>query len=358
MERKINFNAGPAELPGEVLYDLGKAIQKYKKTGLSILELPHRSPEFIEIVEESKQLVRELCGLNDDYEVAWMHGGGRMQFCMVPQNFIGNGKSAAYIDSGLWAHEASEYAKFYGETAIVASSAEQGYNCLPKWPAKISQQYSYLHITTNNTIHGTQWNDIPATTIPLIADMSSDILSRKHDYTRYAMFYATAQKNLGVSGVGLAVIQKDFLEKSAISLPPILSYREQVKQNSVVNTANVFGIYAALLMLRWTKQKGIDNIEHDNLLKATMLYDALDHSKVFIPKVTDSKHRSLMNICFTADTAGNEKKFLEMCDRNGIVGIRGHRHTGGMRVSLYNAITLDAVSSLVSMMNEFENSAI
>ncbi len=357
MERKINFNAGPAELPGEVLYDIGKATQRYKKTGLSILELPHRSAEFIEIIEESKQLVRELCQVGDDYEITWLHGGGRMQFCMVPMNFLADGKPAAYIDSGLWAHEAMEYARYYGETDILSSSEKDGYNVLPKWPAKISVKHSYLHITTNNTIHGTQWNDVPAVAgVPLIADMSSDILSRKQDYSKYTMFYATAQKNLGIAGVALAVIHKDLLKRPSRSLPPMLSYAEQVKHNSIVNTANVFGVYTALLMLRWTKEKGMENIERDNLTKATMLYNTLDNSKVFLPRVKEKKHRSLMNVCFTANTPENEKKFLELCDRNSIAGVKGHRFTGGMRVSLYNAITVDAVSVLVTLMKEFEDS--
>jgi len=355
MEKKINFNAGPAELPGEVLHELSKATMSYRKTGLSILELPHRSTEFLAIVEESKQLVRELCHLDDNFEIVWLHGGGRMQFCMVPMNFLAAGSTAGYIESGLWAHEAAEYAGYYGNTSILASSEKDGYRSLPTFPSKVPADLSYLHFTTNNTIHGTQWHDIPSVIVPLVADMSSDILSMERDYSRYSMFYATAQKNLGVSGVALAVIRKDFLKKASRSVPPMLSYVDQVKQNSIVNTANVFGVYASLLMLRWTKQKGIANIERDNRAKAAMLYAAIDASSVFSPRVTEPQHRSLMNVCFTA-AKEHESKFLELCEKNNITGIAGHRHTGGFRVSLYNAITIDSVATLVGLMKDFENS--
>ncbi len=354
MERKLNFNAGPAELPGEVLHELAKATHYYKKTGLSILELPHRSPEFLDIIEESKSLVRELCGISTDYEVVWLHGGGRMQFCMVPMNFLATGKTSAYLESGQWAQEALEYARYYGAATIAASSRDQAFYRLPDWPADLPAETAYLHITTNNTIHGTQWRHIPATTAPLIADMSSDILSRRHDYSRYAMFYATAQKNLGVAGVALAVIHKSMLTNIARPLPPILSYKEQVRQNSVVNTANVYGIYTALLMLRWIKEKGIDNLERDNLAKAAMLYNLLDSSKVFKPCVKEVAHRSTMNICFTAATKELERTFLQLCDRNNITGIAGHRSTGGFRVSNYNAISVDDVAVLADLMKQFD----
>lgn len=355
MEKLINFNAGPAELPGEVLYEVAKATQKYKKTGMSILELPHRGADFLDIIEESKQLVRELCGLSNDYEIVWLHGGGRMQFCMVPMNFLGDNQTAAYIDSGHWAHEAAEYAEYYGATKIIATSETDNYCRLPEWPAKIPAKHAYLHITTNNTIYGTQWHSIPSTSVPLIADMSSDIFSARHDYTQYSLFYATAQKNLGSAGVALAVIHKDLLKKVARPLPPLLSYKEQVKENSIVNTANVPGIYTSLLMLRWIKGRGIENIERDNKQKASLLYSAIDNSKLFKARVTEPSHRSLMNVCFTADSVETEANFLKLCERNSITGLKGHRLTGGFRVSLYNAITLDAVQQLVVLMKDFEN---
>lgn len=354
MQKKINFNAGPAALPGEVLHDAAKAVREYKKTGLSILELSHRSKEFRDIVEESKSLVKELCALDDGYEVLWLHGGGRMQFCMIPMNFLSDGDSAGYIDSGHWAAEALEYATHYGDVQILASSKQSNYSHLPEWPTSVPKQLSYLHITTNNTVFGTQWHTIPKTKAPLIADMSSDIFSRKHDYTRYAAFYAAVQKNLGAAGIALVVIRKEMLQRIKRALPPMLDYREQAKENSILNTANVFGIYVSLLMLRWIKARGIDAIERDNKHKAQLLYNAIDNSRLFKPHVTEKAHRSMMNVCFTANTAETEKSFLELCEKNNITGIKGHRSVGGFRASLYNAVSVEDVERLVELMKGFE----
>ena len=350
MQTKINFNAGPAALPPEVLYEAARAITKYKKTGLSILELPHRGKEFAEIVAESKQLVRELCDLDDQYEVLWLHGGGRQQFFMVPMNFLADNSAAGYIDSGRWAEEALEYATHYGDVQVLATSKDSNYGHLPGWPSKMPKQLSYVHFTTNNTIYGTQWTNIPDTgKVPLIADMSSDIFSRKHDYSRYAMFYAAVQKNLGTPGIALTVIRKDMLERIVRPLPPMLSYAAQVKEDSILNTANVFGVYISLLMLRWIKEKGIATIEKENRHKAKLVYDAVDKSKVFTAHVKEKAHRSLMNVCFTANTPENEKKVLALCDERDIIGIKGHRSVGGFRVSLYNAVTVEAVEQLIEV---------
>jgi phosphoserine aminotransferase len=356
MERKINFNAGPATLPASVLEQVAAATLSYEGTGMSILELPHRSKAFDSIIEESKQLARELCGIDSSYEVVWLHGGGRQQFCMVPANFLPQGGTAAYIDSGYWAHEAMEYAQYYGSPHIVATSAPEQYTCLPQWPEAIPDNAAYLHLTTNNTIYGTQWHHIPPTTAPLIADMSSDILSRKHDYSRYALFYAAAQKNLGTPGVALAVIHKDLLKSANATLPPLLSYAAQVQQNSIVNTANVSGIYTSLLMLRWIKNRGIDVIEAENKNKAELLYSVLDNSTLFTARVRETTHRSLMNVCFTATSKQHEAALLALCSENNITGLEGHRHTGGFRVSLYNAMPLHHVALLAELMQAYERS--
>ena len=350
MQRLINFNAGPAALPETVLQQAADAVREYKNTGLSILELPHRGKEFAEIVAESKALVKELCGLDDSYDILWLHGGGRLQFCMVPMNFLSHQDSAGYIDSGHWAEEALEYAAHYGDVQILASSKNTNYDRLPEWPTNIPGQLAYLHFTTNNTICGTQWRHIPKTQVPLIADMSSDIFSRRHDYTRYGMFYAAAQKNLGVAGVSLAVIRKDMLHRITREMPAMLDFRAQVKENSILNTANVFGVYVSLLMLRWTKEKGIENIEKENRKKAELLYDALDSSAIFSPHVQEKSHRSMMNVCFTAKTAEIEKSFLALCEQNNITGVKGHRSVGGFRASLYNAVTMGNVARLVELM--------
>lgn len=355
MKRKINFNAGPAMLPEPVLQELAKATLQYGKTGTSVLELQHRGSAFGEILEECNALVHELCGIGPEYEVIWLHGGGRLQFCMIPMNFLPEGKVAAYIDSGQWAHEAMQYAAYYGETKVAASSRETGYDRLPKWPTRLPAKTAYLHITANNTIYGTQWHDIPACNKPLIADMSSDILSCQRDHSRYAMFYAAAQKNLGVPGVAMAAIHKDMLKKAARPVPPMLSYKAQAAERSVINTANVPGIYTSLLMLRWTKQRGLAAIEQENNAKAGLLYTQLDKSTIFEPRVAEKNHRSQMNVCFTTHDAAHEQPFLDLCVKNNIIGIKGHRYTGGFRVSLYNAVSLQDVSALVRVMQEFEH---
>lgn len=354
MQRKINFNGGPAAMPEEVLKQASAAVLEYNNTGLSILELPHRGREFAEIIKESNALVKELCGLDDRYEVLWLQGGGRMQFCMVPMNFLSERDSAGYIDSGRWAEEALEYATHYGDVHVLASSKESNYDRLPEWPKYIPEQLSYVHFTTNNTVYGTQWHTVPHTNVPLIADMSSDILCRHHDYTRYAMFYAAVQKNLGTPGVALVAIRKDMLSRISRELPSMLDYKAQVHENSILNTANVFGIYVSLLMLRWTKAKGIDAIEKENKYKAKMLYAVIDSSTKFKPHVTEPSHRSIMNVCFTANTPEIEKSFIALCEENNITGMKGHRSVGGFRVSLYNGVPVEHVELLVELIKGFE----
>jgi phosphoserine aminotransferase len=351
--RKWNFNAGPAAMPEAVLQQAAEAVKDYNGTGLSILELSHRGKEFTPILEEAKHLVRALCNLDKDYEVLWLHGGGRLQFCMVPMNFLSKEDPAGYIDSGHWAEEALEYATHYGDVQILSSSKEENYTRLPEWP-HIPSQLAYVHYTTNNTIYGTQMHHLPESKMPLIADMSSDIFSCKRDYSRCAMFYAAAQKNFGPAGVSLVVIHKDMLARAKKDLPPMLSYILQVKENSVLNTANVFGIYTCLLMLRWTKEIGIETIEKDNRHKAHLLYTEIERNSRFEPVVKVAADRSMMNICFTAKSQADEKAFLELCEQNDIVGIKGHRSVGGFRASIYNAVTVEAVEVLVDIMKQFE----
>jgi len=351
MTRKINFNAGPAALPVEVLQEAAKAVLEYKDTGMSILELPHRGKEFAAIVKESETLVRELCGLDDSYEVLWLQGGGRLQFCMIPMNFLSDRDVAGYIDSGHWSEEALEYAIHYGDVQILSSSKEDNYSHLPEWPSDMPEELSYVHFTTNNTIFGTQWHRIPKTDLPLIADMSSDIFSRNHDYTRYSMFYAAVQKNLGTPGVALVVIRKDMFGRQARLVPPMLSYKAQAAEHSILNTANVFGVYTSLLMLRWIRATGIEVIEKANRKKAALLYDAIDNSTAFMAHVKTKTDRSTMNVCFTANTPEIEKQLLVLCEENNITGIKGHRSVGGFRASLYNAVSVADVEHLVKLMN-------
>ncbi|HTM65628.1 MAG TPA: 3-phosphoserine/phosphohydroxythreonine transaminase [Flavipsychrobacter sp.] len=352
--RKIYFGAGPAQLPEEVLKEASEAIIDFNYGGLSILEIPHRGKSFDNILSEADSLVKELCELGDQYHVLWLPGGGRLQFAMVPMNFLANETAAGYIDSGHWSAEAIKYAKYYGQAEILSSSKEWNYDRLPGFPRAISKDIAYLHLTTNNTIYGTQWKDISRADVPLIADMSSDIFGIKRNYKDYSLFYAVAQKNLGAAGATMVVIHDEMLKRIKRDVPSLLSYEAQVKANSVVNTPPVFSIYTSLLMLRWTKKKSLAAIQRANVDKATLLYNEVERNTLFDVVVSVKEHRSLMNVCFRAINSEIEKAFSDFCSRNGIVGLEGHRTVGGFRVSLYNAITIAEVEKLIAMMQEYE----
>lgn len=294
-------------MPQEVFQQASAAVLEYEGTGLSILEIPHRSKEFDAILDESRALVKELCGIGNEYEVLWLHGGGRLQFCMIPMNFLGDNDTAAYIDSGHWAAEAAEYAMHYGGTDIISTSRAENYRQLPEWPNKIPDNLAYLHYTTNNTIYGTQWDNVPKCNVPLVADMSSDIFSKRMDYANCALFYAAAQKNIGPAGVTLVVIRKDMLERIKRQVPAMLNYKAQVDNHSVLNTSPVFAIYTSLLTLRRTKEKGIDKIEQENRTKAALLYKEIERNKRFEPVVERKKDRSMMNVCFRGSNEEEEK---------------------------------------------------
>ncbi|MCD6063302.1 MAG: serC [Flavipsychrobacter sp.] len=352
--KKINFSSGPAALPPEVLQEASEAIINYNNTGLSILELQHRGKYFEAINDESRALVKELCGLSDDYEVLWLQGGGRLQFAMIPMNFLGEQESAGFIDSGFWAHNAAEYAAYYGNAVTLSSSEKDNHTHLPKWPATVPHDLSYLHFTTNNTIYGTQFPNVPKTNVPLIADMSSDIFSRKMEYRNCAMLYAVAQKNIGAAGVTLVAVNKHLLGNVKRKLPPMLDYSAHAKARSLLNTAPVFGVYTSLLTLRWIKQKGIDTIETESIKKAEILYKEIDRNSLFDCKI-GKDDRSKMNVCFGSRDKATDTAFTEYCSVRGITGIDGHRYVGSFRVSLYNAIPLSAVETMVSVMQEFEH---
>ncbi len=350
----INFGSGPAALPQEVLKEASEAILNYNNIGLSILEIPHRGNHFDAILEESKQLVREITGISNDHEVLWLPGGGRLQFSMIPMNFLGEGETAGYIDSGHWSAEAMVYAEYYGKVQLLASSKDSNYRALPHLAACISDDLAYVHYTTNNTIYGTQWNEVPKTHSPLIADMSSDIFSKQVDYSKYAMFYACAQKNIGPAGVALVVVHKDLLKNTRRKLQPMMSYAAHAAKNSVLNTPPVYAIYISMLTLRWIKAKGIEVIQKENEQKAAMLYAEIDRNSVFEPVVGSVADRSTMNVCLRAKDEATEKAFVHLCAEHDITGLEGHRSVGGLRVSLYNAITLQDVEKLVGGMKEFE----
>lgn len=349
----INFDAGPAALPKEVLQQASEAILNYNNSGLSILEIPHRGKLFAEILEEANALVKELLELNEDYDILWLQGGGRLQFSMVPMNFLGANEKAGYIESGHWASEALRSAKLYGQTEILGSSKADNFTYIPDW-GTISKDLNYLHFTSNNTIYGTQFFNFPETEAPLVVDMSSELFSRKLDYTKFSLIYAVAQKNIGPAGVTLIAIRKSLLEQQKRELPEILSYREMAKHNSVLNTPPVFPIYCSLLTLRWIKSIGMDAMDKRNKEKARLLYDAIDSSSIFYG-VAQKEDRSHMNACFRARNDEHTQAFLDFAKEKNIVGIKGHRSVGGFRASMYNAISVEDVQQLVAAMKAFES---
>lgn len=349
-----NFNAGPSILPKEVFEQASKAILDYNGTGLSILEIGHRTPLFQEIMDEARALVKELMLLDDDHEVLFLHGGASTQFMQVPMNLLDTKESAAFTDTGVWSSKAIKEAKLFGKVDIVCSSIESNYDFIPKDFA-VPNDSKYLHITTNNTIYGTQWQKIPKTSNSLVADMSSDIFSRILDFNAFDLIYAGAQKNMGPAGVNLVVVNKNILGKVKRNIPTIMDYRNHIKEGSMLNTPPVFAVYVCMLTLRWLKSMGgIAAIEKLNNEKAALLYAAIDNNQLFKGTVNKSD-RSKMNVCFIMNNPALEAPFLQFTKDYGIVGIKGHRLVGGFRASLYNALPLSSVEVLVQLMNDFEH---
>jgi len=327
-------------------------VLDYNGTGLSILEIGHRTPLFQEVVDEAMATARELMKLDSDHELLFLHGGASTQFFQVPMNLLNEQETAAYLDGGVWGKKAIKEAKLYGKVEVVASSKDRNYSYIPKGYA-IPADAAYFHYTTNNTIEGTQMHSIPETSVPLIADMSSDILSRVMDLNRFALIYAGAQKNIGAAGVNMVIVRKDILGRVSRPLPSMMDYREHIAAGSLLNTPPVFAIYVCMLTLRWLKaQGGVAAIEAINNRKAALLYDTLDHLPIFKPTVA-KEDRSKMNVVFVMEDEALEKEFLAQCKANGMVGLKGHRSVGGFRVSLYNALPLESVRVLTELMNEF-----
>ena len=347
-----NFNAGPSILPREVFEEASRAILDFNGTGLSILEIGHRTSLFQEVVDEAVATVRELMRLDGEHEILFLHGGASTQFFQVPMNLLNEGATAAYLDCGVWGKKAIKEAKLFGNVEVVASSKDRNYTYIPKGYA-IPAGATYFHYTTNNTIEGTQMHSIPESDALLVADMSSDILSRVMDFNRFGLIYAGAQKNIGAAGVNLVVVRKDILGKVSRPLPVMLDYREHIAAGSLLNTPPVFAIYVCMLTLRWLKQQGgIPAIEKINDRKAALLYNTLDSLPIFRPTVA-KEDRSKMNVVFVMDDPELEKEFLATCKANGMVGVRGHRSVGGFRISLYNAMPLGSVEVLTELMNDF-----
>ncbi len=362
MNKPYNFFSGPAILPESVLQQAAEAIQNFEGTGLSILEISHRSKQFVAAMEEARSLVKQILQLDERKEVLFLQGGASMQFCMVPFNLLAQNQTAAYLDTGHWAHEAISEAARFGNTAVVASSRESNYNHIPKnWLENFdNSELAYTHITTNNTIYGNQWNSnflnsfLQKAKGVLVADMSSDIFSRSIDYNRFDLVYAGAQKNMGPAGATLVIINKELLKSPPRNIPAMLDYSVHIAKDSMHNTPSVFAVYVSLLTLRWIAAQGLEQIEKINAQKAGLLYDAIDSSNCFEGTV-NKEDRSAMNVCFKMKDSSHEAAFLKFAESNGAVGLAGHRTVGGFRASLYNAMPLSGVNHLVALMQEFEN---
>ncbi len=351
--KKYNFNAGPSMLPREVIENTAKQILDFNGSGLSLAEISHRAKDFQPVVDEAEALVKELLDLPEGYKTIFLGGGASLQFCMVPYNLLI--KKAAYLNTGTWAKKALKEAKLFGEVVEVASSAADNFTYIPKgWT--VPEDVDYLHITTNNTIYGTEMRKDLDVNVRQVADMSSDIFSRPVDVSKYDIIYAGAQKNLSMAGVTIVIVREDALGKAARPIPTMLDYRTHTEKGSMFNTPPVVPIYTALENLRWIKaQGGVKEMDRRALQRADMLYSEIDRNKLFKGTVAE-EDRSVMNICFVMNEeyAELEKPFFEFATSKGMVGIKGHRSVGGFRASCYNAQTIEGVQALIDAMKEFE----
>lgn len=347
-----NFNAGPAILPKSVLHQSAAAAIEFNGIGMSLMEISHRSKDFQAVMDEATSLVYELAGLDNSYKVLFLTGGASTQFALVPMNLLDANETAAYINTGTWAKRAIKEAKLFGNVTTIASSEESNFTFIPK-EFEIPENVKYLHITSNNTIYGTQYFVYPTSKVPVVVDMSSDIFSRVVDFSRFSLIYAGAQKNLGPSGVTLVIVKEDILGKVSRNIPTMFDYRTHIKDGSLYNTPPVFSIYVCLLTLRWIKEQGgLTAMQAKNKAKAEMLYNAIDQNSLFVGTVA-KEDRSWMNVNFVMQNRDQESEFLQYAKDNGIVGLAGHRSVGGFRASLYNALPIESVEFLVHLMNKF-----
>ena len=352
--KKHNFNAGPSILPREVIEKTAQAILDFNGSGLSLMEISHRAKDFQPVLDEAVALFKELLNIPDGYSVLFLGGGASLEFCMIPYNFLE--KKAAYLNTGVWAKKAMKEAKAFGEVVEVASSAESTYNYIPK-DYTIPTDADYFHITTNNTIYGTELHRELDSPVPMIADMSSDIFSRPIDVSKYICIYGGAQKNLAPAGVTFVIVKDDTLGKVSRYIPTMLDYRTHIDGGSMFNTPPVVPIYAALQTLRWIKEQGgVKEMQRRAQERADLLYGEIDRNKLFRGTVINPEDRSLMNICFVMNDQYKdlEADFMKFATERGMVGIKGHRSVGGFRASCYNAMSLESVQALVDCMREFE----
>lgn len=352
--KKHNFYAGPSILSPYTIKNTADAVIDFANTGLSILEVSHRSKEFQAVMDEAQSLVKELLEIPEGYHVLFLGGGASLQFAMVPYNLLA--KKAAYLDTGVWAHKAIKEAKLFGEVDVVASSEDKNYNYIPRG-YEVPADVDYFHYTSNNTIYGTEIRKDPDVKVRLVSDMSSDIFSRPVDVSKYDIIYAGAQKNLAPAGATLVIVREDALGHVERAIPTMLKYKTHTDKGSMFNTPPVLPIFSALQTLRYYKEMGgVVELEKRDIAKASKLYEAIDSSRIFTATVPDHADRSIMNVCFVLkpEYAELEKAFMEFATSKGIVGIKGHRSVGGFRASLYNALPMESVQVLVDAMKEFE----
>jgi phosphoserine aminotransferase len=352
--KKHNFNAGPSILSEFTIKSTAENILNLNGTGLSVMEISHRSKEYSAINEDAQSLLKEILDIPAGYAVLFLQGGASLQFCMVPYNLLN--KKAAYLETGSWAKKAIKEGKFFGEVDVVASSADKNYSYIPK-NYTIPADADYFHITTNNTIYGTEIKKDIDSPVPLIADASSDILSRPVDVSKYAILYGGVQKNLGPAGVAFVIIREDILGKFERKIPTMLDYKTHIDGNSLFNTPACVTVFACVQTMKWLKKLGGVKVMHQmNTEKATLLYNEIDRNRLFIPTVADEEDRSIMNVTFVMHENYKELEgeFLEFASSKGMVGIKGHRSVGGFRASVYNALPKESVMALIDTMKEFE----
>jgi len=353
--KKHNFYAGPSILPQYTIDNVAEAVKDFAGTGLSVMEVSHRSKEFIAVMEEAQLLIKDLLSVPDGYHVLFLGGGASLQFAMVPMNLMKS--RAAYLNTGSWSSKAIKEGKFFGEVVELASSKDANFNYIPKG-YKIPADVDYFHITTNNTIYGTEIKEDIDSPVSLVADMSSDIFSRPVEVARYGIIYGGAQKNLAPAGVTFVIVKEALLGKVDREIPTMLDYRTHIEKDSMFNTPPVLPVFAALQTLKWLKQKGgVEAMSKINSEKAAMLYSEIDRNKLFMPTVKDENDRSIMNVCFIMNEEYKdlEGDFLTFASSRGMIGIKGHRSVGGFRASLYNALPAESVKALIDTMKDFEN---
>jgi len=357
MEKRIhNFNAGPAALPLPVLKEIKENFLNFSESGMSITEISHRSTLFEEVINDAVDRTRRLLNLDDNYHVLFIQGGASLQFCMIPMNLALPGSPVNYINTGTWSAKAIKEAQIQGkDIRVIATSEDKNFSYLPT-VYTVDKQASYLHFTTNNTIKGTQWQQFPdGQSVPLISDMSSDFMSRPIDIKPFGLFYAGAQKNLGPAGIAMVIIREDMLERVPDNLPTMLKYTTYKDNRSLFNTPPTFAIYVIGMVLKWLEETigGLKEIERINKKKASLIYKVIDNSEIY-QGTTEANSRSMMNVTFRLPDEKLEKRFLVGAAKNGLNGLKGHKSVGGCRASLYNAVTINSVRSLVEFMNEFE----